>query len=161
MRRSHGKERAFAFLAALGAMVIAFLIVFAMSAAIDFSLNTIGRTRTQLQAEAAIESAVDYAMSWVGSVTYRGTEQWVEIETDHLNQRLLRVRIAVEPLSADHPAYRSPSLAYRSGDVLVRVQADAAQERSVVGERQVLGNTEGRRDRPIDLTATLRAVAAE
>ena len=152
------RSRAFVFLAALGVMVIAFLIVFVMSGTTQFTYHGTERSLGEVQEQIMARSAADYALLLIlqNKMTTDGKPQPFKIANDQLRGGKVVGTVAATAALPAHAIYQQVSLAHRQGDVLVHVVSPQMRERYGRGERYLLCNVAGQRLRPIDVTAAIR-----
>jgi len=154
-------SKGFVFLAVLGVMAVTILIVFAMSGATQYSYHATGRSLVDVQEQLMVQSAVDYALSLIAQnkMTADGKPQPFAIVADQLQKREVTGEVVVTAMDPNHPIYQVAGFVARPGDVLVRVASPQMQQRYGRGERWLLCNAAGGRQRSVDVTDLLRVLA--
>ena len=163
MRNATRRCKGFVFLATLGVMAVAFLIVFAMSGTTHFSYHATDRALGEVQEQLMAQSAADYALFLISQkkMATDGTPQPFVIASDHLRGTTVVGTVGVtEPLPGQ-AIYQLPALAHRPGDVLVHVVSPQMDARYGRGERHLLCNLAGRRLRPIDVSLIFTGASAK
>jgi len=154
MSRDPRHNKGFVFIAVLGILVVAGLLVFAMNGATRFSYLATERTLGDIEEAILARSGAECALALVakGRMAADGTSHTLMVRTDRLRGSVADCTLAVRTLAAGDPLYRSPSLAHRPGDVLVEVRSEQMKARYGRRGRRLLCNVQGRRARPIDVT---------
>jgi len=150
-------------LAALGVMAVTILLVFAMSGATECSLSVTGSSLADVQAQLTARSAADYALLLIAQkkMATDGKPQPFAIVTDQLRKRAEAGEVAVTEVGPEHSVYRSAGLVHYPGDALIHVISAKMGEPQRRSERWLLGNSAGKRLRPIDVTSLVRAASAK
>jgi len=156
------RSRGFVFLAALGVMAVAFLIVLAMSGTTRFAYHSTGTTLGEVQEQIMARSAADYACFLVAQkkMPADGTASFT-IVTDTILYDVTKGKQGACTGTAtvvlpEQQLYQSLGLVPRAGDILIHVVSPQMLERYGRGERRLLCNYAGQRLRPIDVTVAHR-----